>query len=160
IGRSSRVAREQKRSCSVAASRLAWSLAKVAMENSWRGADLNCRPRAYETPALPLSYPAEGREAKGWKLFRQGPRGGSGALGRGLPRRRTAAPGTTRRRAGRLTVASAECGAVNPGVSDSSCTRRSRSCVGDALTRRRRARYDSPTTNEGPLVGVVIGNYQ
>lgn len=24
----------------------------------WREADLNCRPRAYETPALPLSYPA------------------------------------------------------------------------------------------------------
>ena len=49
MGRSSRVAREQKRSCSVAASRLAWSLAKVAMENSWRGADLNRRPRAYES---------------------------------------------------------------------------------------------------------------
>src|SRR5262249_34533485 len=26
----------------------------------WRRADLNCRPRAYETPALPLSYPAIG----------------------------------------------------------------------------------------------------
>src|SRR3954471_12347134 len=24
--------------------------------NRWRGADLNCRPRAYESPALPLSY--------------------------------------------------------------------------------------------------------
>ena len=28
------------------------------VKNWWREADLNCRPRAYETPALPLSYPA------------------------------------------------------------------------------------------------------
>lgn len=37
----------------------------------WRRADLNCRPRAYETPALPLSYPAEGRETKGSRRSRQ-----------------------------------------------------------------------------------------
>jgi hypothetical protein len=47
------------------------SLDLPAIENLWRRADLNCRPRAYETPALPLSYPAKGREPKGWKPFRQ-----------------------------------------------------------------------------------------
>ena len=35
----------------------------AAQENWWQGADLNRRPKAYESSALPLSYPAEtGRE--------------------------------------------------------------------------------------------------
>ena len=38
---------------------------------------MNCRPRAYETPALPLSYPAKGREPKGSTRFRQEGRRGS-----------------------------------------------------------------------------------
>ena len=49
----------------------------VGSKNLWRRADLNCRPRAYETPALPLSYPAKRREPKGWRPSRQAPRSGS-----------------------------------------------------------------------------------
>jgi hypothetical protein len=38
----------------------------------WREAELNCRPRAYETPALPLSYRAVvGGETNGSSAFRQ-----------------------------------------------------------------------------------------
>ena len=42
---------------------------------------MNCRPRAYETPALPLSYPARSREAKGWGSSRQEVGGGFSLAG-------------------------------------------------------------------------------
>ena len=40
----------------------------------WRGAELNCRPRAYETPALPLSYPANVRGGLSDRRARHKPR--------------------------------------------------------------------------------------
>jgi hypothetical protein len=56
---------------------LAVAWAHSLSKNLWRRADLNCRPRAYETPALPLSYPAKGREPKSERPFMQEARRGS-----------------------------------------------------------------------------------
>jgi hypothetical protein len=35
--------------------------AENTLKNKWQRVDLNRRPRAYESPALPLSYAAAGR---------------------------------------------------------------------------------------------------
>src|SRR5262245_53739611 len=35
-------------------------MTRSGLNSRWRRADLNCRPRAYESPALPLSYTAKG----------------------------------------------------------------------------------------------------